>query len=73
MALGAVCALLALGCSSTDEAPGSTSLREKEGGESVAVEVNSPAPAFAARVMGGGQARLTDYMGKVVVLSYNFV
>ena len=48
----------------------SGTIAEKTSGESVAVEVNSPAPAFAAKVMGGGELRLSEYVGKVVLLEF---
>ena len=69
-ALLALC--LALSCQSepsedpTGEQRGG--LREKTTGESVAVEVNSRAPAFAAKALGGGTARLSDFIGNHVVL-----
>ncbi|GAB6062657.1 redoxin domain-containing protein [Deferrisoma palaeochoriense] len=42
--------------------------REKTDGESVAVEVNALAPAFAGKTLGGGEVRLADYVGNHVVL-----
>lgn len=51
-----------------EEAAGA--IAEKTVGESIAVEVNSQAPAFAAKVMGGGELRLSDYVGKVVLLEF---
>lgn len=41
---------------------------EKENGESVAVDVNSLAPAFAAKTLEDKTARLSDYAGTKVVL-----
>jgi len=48
--------------------PEPTGPREKTSGESVAVEVNSKAPAFAARTLDGSTVRLADYVGERVVL-----
>lgn len=66
-------ALLGLsGCSGEAEnGPGADGLREKTTGESVTVEVNSLAPAFAANLLGGGETRLSDFVGShVVVLEF---
>lgn len=67
----ALAALLFLSCSAKEqpeEAGGG--IKEKTSGESIATEVNSPAPAFAAKLMGGGELKLTDYVGKVVLLEF---
>ncbi len=56
---------LAGGCSAPPDGSGP---REKTEGESVTVEVNSKAPAFAARTLDGRQVRLADYLGSHVVL-----
>ncbi len=48
--------------------PGAVGPREKTTGESVAVEVNSKAPAFAARTLDGTSVRLADYVGGHVIL-----
>ncbi|MDF1555370.1 MAG: TlpA disulfide reductase family protein [Deferrisomatales bacterium] len=66
----AVLALLAVtagapGCSST---PDTSGLQERTSGDSVVVEVNSKAPAFATRTLDGGTVRLADYVGTHVVL-----
>jgi len=53
------------GCSSAPELPG---LQERTTGDSVVVEINSKAPAFATRTLDGGTARLADYVGSHVVL-----
>lgn len=67
-------ALALLSCSKTQEQPareeGTGGIAEKTSGDSIAVEVNSPAPAFAAKVMGGGELRLADHVGKVVLLEF---
>ena len=55
----------ASGCSST---PDASSLQERTSGDSVVVEVNSKAPAFAARTLDGGTVRLAEYVGSHVVL-----
>lgn len=76
--LGAFFALLLtvtlLSCSKSQEQPGrdegAAGLAEKTSGDSIAVDVNSPAPAFAAKVMGGGELRLADHVGKVVLLEF---
>ncbi|GEM_PF-534354 len=52
------------GCS----APSHEGPQEKTGGESVTVEVNALAPAFAGKTLDGGVVRLADYMGSRVVL-----
>lgn len=67
----ALCLSLA-SCSKPASPPeeGAGGIAEKTSGESVAVEVNSPAPAFAAKLMGGGELRLSDYAGKVVLLEF---
>ncbi|RMG90706.1 MAG: TlpA family protein disulfide reductase [Candidatus Dadabacteria bacterium] len=54
-----------LGCSAPEAPVGP---REKTDGESVAVEVNALAPAFAGKTLGGGEVRLADYVGSHVVL-----
>ncbi len=66
-ALRALLAVLAgvAGCSSAPDAPG---LQERTSGDSVVVEVNSKAPAFATRTLDGGTLRLADYVGSHVVL-----
>jgi thiol-disulfide isomerase/thioredoxin len=56
------------GCTFEPPADDGSGLREKTAGDSVAVEVNSRAPALAARTLDGGQARLGDYLGTHVVL-----
>jgi thiol-disulfide isomerase/thioredoxin len=61
--LGLVAALA--GCSSPPEEPG---LQERRSGDSVVVEVNSKAPAFASRTLDGGTVRLSEYVGSHVVL-----
>lgn len=52
------------------ELDSSGAIKEKVSGDSVAVEVNSPAPAFAAKVLGGGELKLSDHVGKVVLLEF---
>jgi len=60
--------LLALsGCSVFEEESTGT-IQEKTTGESVTVEVNAKAPAFAAKLAGGGAVRLADLLGNHVVL-----
>ena len=63
-----VCCLL-LGCSS-EEPPtaGEEGIKEKVDGASVSVNVNSRAPAFAARTLDGDEASLRDYVGNSVIL-----
>lgn len=70
---GAVCVLASLllagpllGCSRGD--PDASGLREKTTGDSVTVEVNSKAPAIAAKLAGGGEVRLADLLGHHVIL-----
>ncbi len=67
--LPALCAILVLGtapgCRPGDDGAG---LQEKTEGESVVVEVNSLAPAFAARTLDGSPVRLADLVGTHVVL-----
>ncbi len=48
--------------------PEEAAIQEKRSGDTYIVEVNSKAPAFAARTLGGEVVRLTDYVGKKVVL-----
>ena len=64
-----LCAVLALGtmpgCRPGDDTGG---LQEKTEGDSVVVEVNSLAPAFAARTLDGSPVRLADLVGTHVVL-----
>lgn len=61
-------------CSKSQEHPAKDdatgAIAEKTTGESIAVDVNSTAPAFAAKVMGGGELRLADHVGKVVLLEF---
>lgn len=61
---------IALAACSSDKSqePQSGGLKEKTSGESVAVEVNSRAPAIAARTLDGGEVSLADYVGTHVVL-----
>ena len=54
---------LSSGCGRSSQTPA-----EKTGGDSITVEVNSQAPAFAAATLDGGSIRLSDYVGKHVVL-----
>jgi len=60
-----IATLLVAGCSRSLEPEGP---KEKLSGESVAVEVNSRAPAFATRTLGGETVRLADHVGENVVL-----
>jgi thiol-disulfide isomerase/thioredoxin len=53
---------------SCDPTPTPSGPREKTSGESVAVEVHSKAPAFAAKTLDGGSVRLADYVGRKVIL-----
>lgn len=55
------------GCT-RDEGPSAGGPVEKTGGESVVVEVNSKAPAFAGNTLDGRTVRLADYAGTHVVL-----
>jgi thiol-disulfide isomerase/thioredoxin len=57
-------------CACTSEPPGAgqAGLREKTSGDSVSVEVNSRAPAMAARTLNGDEVSLGDYIGSHVVL-----
>lgn len=63
-------ALIFSACSAKEAPEEAGGIKEKTSGESVATEVNSPAPAFAAKLMGGGETRLSDYLGKVVLLEF---
>lgn len=65
LAVAAVVGPFGAGC--TPDSPRSGPV-EKTEGESVAVEVNSPAPAFAARTLTGDTERLATYVGSHVVL-----
>ncbi|PLX42085.1 MAG: hypothetical protein C0608_03375 [Deltaproteobacteria bacterium] len=61
------------GCSDNSPAPAANSeeiagLQERTSGDSITVEVNSLAPAFAAKLLGGGEARLSDFVGNHVIL-----
>lgn len=56
----------AYGCRPGDDA--SSGPREKMEGDSVVLEVNSLAPAFAARTLDGSTVRLADLVGSHVVL-----
>jgi thiol-disulfide isomerase/thioredoxin len=58
---------VAQGCTS-DPTPSPGSPVEKTSGESVVVEVNSKAPAFAGSTLDGKAVRLADYAGTHVVL-----
>ncbi|PLX42035.1 MAG: hypothetical protein C0609_10460 [Deltaproteobacteria bacterium] len=67
--------LLALpGCTDNASKPSDESkeaasgLQERTSGDSITVEVNSLAPAFAAKLLGGGEARLSDFVGNHVIL-----
>jgi thiol-disulfide isomerase/thioredoxin len=55
-----------LGCSREASEP--SGLLEKTTGDSVTVEVNSKAPALAAKLAGGGEVRLADLIGNHVIL-----
>lgn len=59
----------ALSCSDKKEEE-SGGIREKTSGETIALEVNSPAPAFAGKTLGGGQLKLSDYVGKVIIIEF---
>ncbi|MBI5015706.1 MAG: TlpA family protein disulfide reductase [Deltaproteobacteria bacterium] len=59
------CLALTAACSRSDPESGPM---EKTSGESVTVEVNSRAPAFAAQTLDGGTVRLADSIGSNVVL-----
>jgi peroxiredoxin len=61
----ALLATLMVGCGPCSVASGP---KEKTSGESVVVEVNSKAPAFAAQSLDGKTVRLADYVGRRVVL-----
>lgn len=65
-------AALATGCgrepSQPPQAGRSAGPVEKAEGDSVTVEVNSRAPAFAAQTLDGGTVRLADHLGRDVVL-----
>jgi peroxiredoxin len=63
--------LLCSTCAKEEASQEGEGLREKTAGESVTVEVNSLAPAFAATKLGGGEVRLSDYVGnQVIVLEF---
>ncbi len=70
--LVALCLLLGCllsGCSGEEpQGKQDSGPREKVDGESVSVDVNSLAPAFAARTLDGSQASLRDYVGNNVIL-----
>ncbi|TAL17362.1 TlpA family protein disulfide reductase [bacterium] len=46
----------------------SGTIKERLSGDTVLVEVNAKAPAFAAPLLGGGEGRLSDFIGNHVVL-----
>ncbi|MEW6490690.1 MAG: redoxin domain-containing protein, partial [Thermodesulfobacteriota bacterium] len=61
-------ALAAVAGCARDESPSAGGPVEKTSGESVVVEVNSKAPAFAGNTLDGRAVRLADYAGTHVVL-----